>query len=846
MRFRVVSSLALVLTLLLAFTPLVNAHTALAPYTVPFVLGATNIPIGFIRVWNDPTNLYVLFEIDHDSYPNYAMSVSHLEVSKSPLSWSAPGGWTYSHVYSPYEILDLYTIPLSSIDSGASPGTTIYLMAHGTIYDGSTHVGSAYGLYFKGSFQYTIQEKPPDKPALSIVKTGPMEAYPGGTYLYTIVVTNVGNCPVDNVIVVDQLPSGVVPAYPAAPGTPTGTYDSVGNKVTWNLGTMGLGAVVTITLEVVFTSGLTPCNTVSNEVSAEGTGAAEVEASWETHIIAGPKLSVEKVGPTKSYPDGLLVYTIKVSNIGSATAYNVVVKDTIDLTKVEYVSSTPVGTVSGNTITWILPTPMLPYPTGEDVYISLTVKVKSDVADGTVITDNVEVRWKDSTGQNYGPETYEWITTVYTKPLLTIVKTGPLYAHPGGEIEYKITVVNIGGSKATNVKVIDKLPVEVEYISANPPGTYDSAGHTVTWDLGVIEPGGTVDLTVKVKALSVSGEQIWEIIDKVEAQWSDEEGGVYPTVKDEFVTLVSTSPLLKIDKAGDQKGMIGETLSLTISVTNVGGSAAKGIEVVDDLPYGLTLLSSNPLYSSYDSLTGKIIWNSNQLGTINPSETKVITLIVKVDVVSYDGIWVFNNVYANWYDEEKNFFGPVSDIHPIQLFVDPYAELSKSGPIQAYAGSTITYTITLTNPTISKLSNVELTDLLPARVTYISSTPPGVYDTALHTIKWNGLEIEAGETLTFQIKVSVDSDLPDGALILDEAIVTWPDGSDTDTAITQIKTYKPPPPPPPARNPVGGKLMSVSKLTIIAPWLSLCGLLTLGTLLLWNRRSKRLVKNPKR
>ncbi|MEM2843061.1 MAG: hypothetical protein QXZ53_04195 [Candidatus Bathyarchaeia archaeon] len=107
---QVVFSLFLIFSLILVLAPSVKAHTATAPYTVPFVMGSTNIPIGFIRVWNDTTNLYVLFEIDHDSYPNYAMSVSHLEVSKNPLSWSAPGQWTYSHVYSPYVGGEVYSI----------------------------------------------------------------------------------------------------------------------------------------------------------------------------------------------------------------------------------------------------------------------------------------------------------------------------------------------------------------------------------------------------------------------------------------------------------------------------------------------------------------------------------------------------------------------------------------------------------------------------------------------------------------------------------------------------------------------------------------------------------------
>ncbi|MCD6242230.1 hypothetical protein J7K06_00840, partial [Candidatus Bathyarchaeota archaeon] len=52
---------------------MIRAHTIESPCTVPLVKGHNNIPIGFIKVWNDADNLYVLFEIDTGSYPNYAM-----------------------------------------------------------------------------------------------------------------------------------------------------------------------------------------------------------------------------------------------------------------------------------------------------------------------------------------------------------------------------------------------------------------------------------------------------------------------------------------------------------------------------------------------------------------------------------------------------------------------------------------------------------------------------------------------------------------------------------------------------------------------------------------------------
>ncbi len=137
MNMRIKLSRVFCLTLLALMTlvpaPIVMAHSIESPFPVPFVMGSTEIPIGLIKVWNDDLNLYVPFEIDTESYPNYLMCESHLEVSKSPLSWRAPGRWTYSHTLAPYSALDLYIIPLADIDGGVNLGETIYLMAHATI-----------------------------------------------------------------------------------------------------------------------------------------------------------------------------------------------------------------------------------------------------------------------------------------------------------------------------------------------------------------------------------------------------------------------------------------------------------------------------------------------------------------------------------------------------------------------------------------------------------------------------------------------------------------------------------------------------------------------------------------
>ncbi len=243
----------------------------------------------------------------------------------------------------------------------------------------------------------------PETPTLSIVKTGPLTAYPGGTYLYTIVVTNAGNCTVENVNVTDMLPLGVLPAHPEAPGTPTGVYDAGNNMVNWTLGTLVLNEIVVITLEVVFDSNLVPGATLTNNATVFGEGADPAWDEWNTTVVAGPTLSIEKTGPTIAYPGGIITYTITLQNVGNETAYNVKVTETINLSLVEYVSSTPAGSVSANKVTWNLGT----LNKTATVLIILTVRMRETVVNGTRITDTVEVTWKDDTGQSYGPESYD-------------------------------------------------------------------------------------------------------------------------------------------------------------------------------------------------------------------------------------------------------------------------------------------------------------------------------------------------------------------------------------------------------------------------------------------------------
>lgn len=69
---------------------------------------------------------------------------------------------------------------------------------------------------------------------------------------------------------------------------------------------------------------------------------------------------------------------------------------------------------------------------------------------------------------------------------------------PGSNLGYTITVTNVN-EEAKTVTVVDTLPSEVSFVSADSNGTYDPATRTVTWTVEVPAEGQTeIKLTVKV------------------------------------------------------------------------------------------------------------------------------------------------------------------------------------------------------------------------------------------------------------------------------------------------------------------------------------------------------------
>ena len=815
--------------------PLFNSHShgedgdSDSKFSVPLVMGAGNEQIGVVEVWDDGSNVFVGIKIDTETYPDYKMSETHLEISASPISWSPPGTWSYGHS-DVDDVQDLYIISLDNVDEEISCGSTLYLMVHAAIYEesssecsspsceeGGSNVGSAYGYKFKGSFNYTLREESGsyEEPSLNISKTGPTTVMVDKIYEYIIIVANVGNTTAVNVTLLDVLPSGVKPENLSSPGSPLGTYYSSNNSIVWSLGDMAPGVTTTIKLrikvdttvsvgqEIVNNATVTwkgegkccssSCCESSDSDSSSSSGSHHEErckestysktAIWISTVVGAPTLDITKSGPIYASPGSVINYTITISNPGPVAANDLVVTDLLP-SGVSYVLSNPPATITGSTLTWT----KVALNAGGTWQIEVSVRVSDSLANGTKINNTAMITWKDSEGSTYGPKYSTHITRILAEPVITLIKTGPENAGSGDYITFTIKLENPSTTTAYNITIIDYIPNGLTYILSAPTGSYDPSAHTLTWSISSLEPGNSIALNITLKAPSNVTGICDTYINRASAAWYDYFGSRVGSTSSTASVHICEQLILYIDKYGDSIGYLDDELLFYIKVTNGGDSVAYNVVVTDDLPEGLEPINSTYMYT-YNTSSRKIIWN---LGSIGAGESVTIALYVKVVNIPYDGAIIVNKASLTYEDQVGATYGPITDGHRVTLYDDPYAIVYKSGPLQSSPGSEITYTIRVVNPTQTILIDIGLVDYLPVGVEYVSSNPPGSYDALTHTISWSPFTLNGGGSAIFTVTVKISYNASN--YIINIAKVTWYNGFNEDNATTKLRTLNDNPP----------------------------------------------------
>jgi len=656
----------------------------------------------------------------------------------------------------------------------------------------------------------------PRFPNFSVAKTTPDgdRASIGSSFRWRLDVTNSGGADGFDVDVTDILPpnwtydiGSARVTDPQPGGTPTAAEPVVSasgavQTLTWtDLGDLPASGVIRIELTAtpgpsVTTSpgvGLSIAHT--NTASAEGEDAGGATGNAGGTYSAGPDtanayiasadLGIDKSPATSGVAaGGTASWTLTVTNHGpDPSAAPFTVTDTLPsgLTGGAASGSGWTCTSAGPTFTCTTSTPASLASGSSLAPITVSATAPTGVAAGMQYTNSATV-----TGTTHDPNpTNDSDTAVVTMDPsadLTIDKATIGDVIAGANVTYRMTVTNNGPSTSladvtTPIAVTDTLPSGLTFVSATGAGwTCGAVGQVVLCTnpnpIAVGASAPTIDLVANV-ALGASS-----ITNTAAVAPGLTPDPVPGNNSDSVADPVGQSADLSITKSHGGAPQLGDVVTFTLAVSNLGPSIATGVEVADSLPAGLT-----PNTATGTGWTCSVAGQDVECSLGTPLSPGAATPITVTATIGPDAVPSASNTAA--VESATPDPVPANNTSTDIVAVDPLVDLSitKTHTGDFVIGERGTFTLQVTNagPTRDP-GPITVTDTLPDGLAHRpasaasgsawSCTAAGQVVTCTLA---DGLDV--GETSRFELAVDVTPGT--AARVTNTATVTSP-STDTD------------------------------------------------------------------
>ncbi|MEM1093845.1 MAG: T9SS type A sorting domain-containing protein [Bacteroidota bacterium] len=696
------------------------------------------------------------------------------------VSATAPPGWTTTDP----GVGNNGTVQFAhaTLPNGASAQFTITVQVDGNVADGTVlnnkaMVASTTPDVNTGNNEATAPTTVQQFADLSLTKTAtPAAVNVGSNTTFMIQINNAGPADATGVVAEDLLPDGVT--FISASSM---DYDSVSER--WTVGTVPSGGVATLNIVVRVDDPGAIANTaeiVASDQPDPDSGPNNgdpTEDDQSTFTITGLQsdLSLQKVVDNMSPLLGDdVTFTLTVFNNGPTDATGIQVTDQLPA-GLDFVSANPALDYDDNTGLWTVGA----VPSGGQAQLQIVAEV---TAAGATLTNGAEITAADqpdpdSTPGNNDPgeddqTSASLIGNVIDLALEKTVSPSPIRV--GETTTFSVKVRNNGTVDATGVVITDVLPAGLTLLSAfTPSGTFAAN----VWNAGTVPMNGEVLLTLEVRA-----DQAGTFVNTAEVTAANEPdanstpGNNVPGEDDQDSATFEATPLadLSVTKVvDDAMPIVGTDVTFTVTVTNDGPSDATGIEIADALPNGFDFVSATPSAGTYTAPTWSLASLANGM-----SETLEI-------VATVTGAGPFTNtaelVAVNEDDPDSNpNNGDLNEDDIASATVgglQPDLSLMKVASAPGVnVGSDVTFTLSVTNSGSADATGVEVTDQLPAGLTFVSANPALAYDDV--TGVWDVGTVAVGATETLEIVATVTGVGP----LVNRAEVTAQNEPDVDSA----------------------------------------------------------------
>lgn len=259
-----------------------------------------------------------------------------------------------------------------------------------------------------------------------------------------------------------------------------------------------------------------------------------------------------------------------------------------------------------------------------------------------------------------------------------------------------------------------------------------------------LEPGSTMTITFEVTVDNPVA--VTQVVNTASVT-SDQQP---EPLSDTVIDPLANTDLAVIKSVNDTNPAENDTITYTIMVTNNGPVNATGVVIEDVLPAGVTYVSDTPSQGSYSDGTG--LWS---VGTVNVGAFATLTLTATVDVGTA-GNTITNTASLAASDVADSDPTNNEDSAIITVLGVDIGVGKSVMPSTIFENEPIIFTITATNFGPNAATGVEITDALPAGLTYVShSASQGSFDSGTGVWSLGAMALLQSESL--EITALVDS-----------------------------------------------------------------------------------------
>ncbi|MDM5238459.1 DUF11 domain-containing protein [Bacillus cereus] len=563
----------------------------------------------------------------------------------------------------------------------------------------------------------------------------------GDTISYTILITNSGNTAVTNVQLTDPLPNGTI----LTPGSVTlnGVLQNVDSLVGLPIGTIPSGATFTLSFQVTVIN-ITAQNPIVNNAFASyiytvnpslpPTSKAANSNSVSSTIRLANVQAIKSVDQTFAEVGDVLTYTFALTNDGNVAANNVLLSDSI-ANGTSFIPDSVM--INGVTQPGVTPASINIGSINASTTITASFQVLiTSIPNPNPISNSASISYNFIVDPNASPVNKNATsTTTFTQVndanVISAKTVDRAFATVGDILTYTVILTNAGSVSADSPTFVDTNPDGTTFIQ-NTFLINDVLQNNADPNIGVplpsIPANGSLTVSYQVTVSSLPAQN--PTINSSSTQYSFIlNPGDPPTIETSLSNTVSTqinlANVVIVKEVDLTIADVGQPITYTISLANLGYTPANNVVVTDILPTGTTLVP-NSIFIGGALQLGADPSVGLQVGTIPAGG--FTTIIFQISANGLPSPNPVQNSAALQYSfiADPNLPAVVknatSNIVTTQINTANVVATKLTSTNFADVDDVILYATILTNNGNIPASNVTFTDIIPAGTTFLPNS----------------------------------------------------------------------------------------------------------------------------